>query len=337
MKKLIRLKCQLICIIIQTLLLSGYLNAQTSSPKGNDDISHIRWVKQFPEKKQSSKQTIMKRLGNIVFGNKGVINVSKPVAIVATDPNSFLLLDQGAQSLLQLENDNLLIPKAIKKKYPSLTSLVGICKTTDNKILFTDSRLNKIFILNEKKDEVNEFNPSLKLQQPTGIAYSAVNNEFWVVETNAHRIVILDEKGTIKKTFGKRGNDKGEFNFPTSIWIDKLGNAYIIDAMNFRIQIFNKNGEFINVFGQAGDATGYFARAKGIATDSFGNIYISDALFHVVQIFDKTGNYLYKFGGQGREKGEFWMPSGIYIDENNYIYVADSYNSRIQIFQLVNE
>jgi len=84
-------------------------------------------------------------------------------------------------------------------------------------------------------------------------------------ETGAHRISVLNRKGEIIKRTGSRGNGPGEFNFPTFIWIDKLGNAYVVDSMNFRIQIFNKNGEFVSAFGEIGDATGYFARPKGIA------------------------------------------------------------------------
>ena len=224
----------------------------------------------------------------------------------------------------------------IEKKIAAFPSLVGITAFHNTEILFTDSQLNQLFLVNAEKKECRILNDSLKLNQPTGIAYSVINNEIWVVETGAHRIVVLNEKGEIKKTIGSRGNGKGEFNYPSNLCIDKIGNIYILDAMNFRVQVLNKEGDVISVFGTIGDATGSFARPKGIATDSYGNIYVSDALFHVVQVFDIKGNLLYYFGSQGHDEGQFWMPAGLYIDNNNYIYVADSYNSRVQIFQLIN-
>jgi DNA-binding beta-propeller fold protein YncE len=228
------------------------------------------------------------------------------------------------------------IPHIRGKQFVRFPSLVGICFFPGNKMLFTDSYLNKIFVYNPDKKEIRTLNDSIILDQPTGIAYSEINHEIWVVETRAHYISVLDDKGRRKRTIGKRGVEPGEFNYPTSIWIDKTGKAYVIDALNFRVQIFSKDGDLISFFGENGDGGGNLARPKGIATDSYGNIYIVDALFNTVQIFDISGNFLHAFGSQGKDQGEFWMPSGIYVDDSNYIYVADSYNSRVQVFQFQN-
>lgn len=262
--------------------------------------------------------------------------MSRPVSVVAATPADFMVFDQGSETIFQVQKNKVEIPRPVKKKENYFTSLVGSCALPGNDILFTDSRLNDVFRLSADRKKLDIFNDTQHLQQPTGIAYSAVNDEVWVVETGAHRITVFNAKGERVKTIGSRGDEKGQFNFPTAICIDKNGDAYVIDALNFRVQIFDRNGTFISMFGEAGDATGSFARPKGIATDSYGNIYITDALFHVVQIFDRAGNFLYSFGKQGREKEDFWMPSGIYIDSKNYIYIADSYNSRVQIFQLNN-
>jgi DNA-binding beta-propeller fold protein YncE len=250
--------------------------------------------------------------------------------------NNFWVLDQGQETIYEVQKNKLQKPRAIKKKDNFFTSLVGVCSMPNGDILFTDSRLNKVFIIDHDKKKLASLNDTLQFQQPTGIAYSAASGEIWVVETGAHRVSVLGTNGELIKRIGNRGEENGQFNFPTSIWIDKDGDVYIVDAMNFRVQIFHKNGDFVTAFGEEGDASGTFARPKGIATDTYGNIYVADALFHVVQIFDRSGNFLYSFGKQGREKEEFWMPSGIFIDSKNYIYVADSYNSRVQIFQLVN-
>jgi DNA-binding beta-propeller fold protein YncE len=213
-------------------------------------------------------------------------------------------------------------------------SLVAICKFNNDKMLFTDSKNNSIYCF-DKENKVYLLNDSLRLNKPTGIGFVKSTKEIWVSETGNHSIVILDAQGKFLRRIGQRGTEANEFNFPTSIWVDKNEHIYIVDAMNYRIQIFDKDGNFLSNFGEQGDATGYFARPKGIATDSFGNIYVVDALFHNVQIFASDGRYLYNFGGQGTKDGDFWLPSGIYIDDEDKIYVADSYNSRIQIFKLI--
>lgn len=299
------------------------------------ETAQIKWLSQWPPyESKHQKKNIKQYIKNIVFGKKNE-ELIRPVSILATDQTSFWILDQKNNAVFQVTNNIGKIPHFIEKKNNNFSSLVGICKFHENEMLFTDSYSNKIFLINTEKKECTVLNDSLKLNKPTGIAYSLVTNEIWVIETGTHSIVILNDKGEIIKRIGSRGIERGEFNFPTHIWIDQNGNVYVVDAMNFRVQVFNKNEELVSVFGSNGDASGYFASPKGIATDSYGHIYIVDALFHVVQIFDIDGNYLYSFGSQGHEKGEFWMPSGIFIDKNNMIYVADSYNSRIQVFQLI--
>ena len=328
-----------------TITLSGLLLASKSKAQGiakgdtanNSDHPYISWVSQYPAHKTGEvKRSTVRRIYEFLVQKNKETSLTRPVGILASSPANFWVLDQGDEQLLQVEKNKAEIPRSIRKKENYFTSLIGVCSLPNGNILFTDSRLNKVFVLGEGQKKLSVLNDTLQLLQPTGIAYNAATDEIWVVETNAHRISVLNRKGLLIKRIGQRGDEDGQFNFPTSIWIDKTGDIFIVDAMNFRVQIFHKDGGFVSAFGTAGDGTGTFARPKGIATDSYGNIYVADALFHVVQIFDRAGNFLYSFGKQGREKEEFWMPSGIYIDSKNYIYVADSYNSRVQIFQLIN-
>lgn len=332
----------LLILFISVLSLCISVGCQAQEIRSQHDTStilssRIIWLKQFPslDNKGGDKRTTGKILDFIAGKNKDA-KLSKPVSVLAFDTNSFWVLDQGIGNLFKVENELGDIPHIRNHKNKTFNSLVDICSFSNNKFLFTDSFLNKIFIYDPGKRELNVINDLLLLEQPTGIAYSSERKEIWVVETRTHRISILNENGQLIKSIGTRGSAPGEFNYPTSIWIDKSGKVFIVDALNFRIQIFSPEGEFISSFGKQGDATGYFARPKGIASDSSGNIYVVDALFHAVQIFDESGNFLYTFGVQGHEKGNFWMPSGIYIDEHDYIYVADCYNSRIQIFQRIN-
>jgi DNA-binding beta-propeller fold protein YncE len=353
------------CLIFKYLLTGTLFIAICISAKGqqNNAVIHsvddknysITWVSQYPaainKKKTKEKQNDISKIlpgeengenkikknknwfTDILFGKKSTVLV-KPMSVLAINPDTFWIADQGTGSILHVFDKVGEITHFRNKNTISLPSIVGICFMPDHKILFTDSKLNRIFQIVPGNKELLVLNDSIVLEQPTGIAYSAVNRQIWVVETKVHRISVLNEKGELIKHIGERGYAPGQFNFPTYIWIDKSGTVYVVDAMNFRIQLFDTDGKFISEFGEIGDATGYFSRPKGIATDSFGHIYIVDALFHTVQIFDRTGKLLYVFGSKGQEKEQFWMPTGIYIDNSNFIYVADSYNSRVQVFQL---
>lgn len=304
------------------------------------ESAEIQWLNQYPpaEKTHFHKKP---NLGNIISviagGNNNQSSVlNKPIAIFAENPENIWVVDNGYENLFRIKNNIAGVPRVFSRQKIIFQSLVGICSIPEQGILFTDSRMNKIFFLKNDQKKIEIFSDSLILNQPTGIAYYAPRSEIWVVETASHCITLLDKTGKKIRSFGTRGPGKGEFNFPTSIWIDHTGYVYVVDALNYRVQIFDDQGVFISSFGEGGNASGYFGMPKGIASDSYGNIYVTDALFHLIQIFDRQGHFLYSFGSQGREKGQFWMPSGIYIDKQDNIYIADSYNSRVQLFRLNN-
>jgi DNA-binding beta-propeller fold protein YncE len=297
----------------------------------------ITWIGQFPPLEENKRNSnIASRFFDFLFGKRKPVLI-RPFSVLAFHPDTLWVLDQGSKTIAFVEKEASKITQLTRKKSAGFPSLVGICATGDGEILFTDSQLNTIFFITRDRKSPRVLNDSLSLQRPTGVAYSRKTNEIWIVETNAHRISVLNRKGELMKRVGQRGTAPGEFNFPTFIWIDRAGMVYVVDSMNFRVQILNENGEIQSVFGESGDATGYFAMPKDIATDSQGHIYVVDALFHAVQVFDIQGNFLLNFGKQGRDKGEFWLPVGIYIDEADRIYVADSYNARIQVFQFTPE
>jgi DNA-binding beta-propeller fold protein YncE len=328
----------LIFTLLILLSISWNVDAQNAFIDTNSnqiENSHVEWVNTWPSAENKKKSKRFKdRLNAFFFGIKPAVLIN-PVAILICNVNEFWVLDQGGKTIFQVQNEVGDIPQSVLKTEYDLSSLVGICSVSNTSMLFTDSKANKIFLISSGNKKLQLLNDTLKLDQPTGIAYLKLKKEIWVLETKAHRISVLNEKGELLKRIGNRGNAKGEFNYPTHIWIDKQGLIYINDAMNFRIQVLNKEGEVIRVFGENGDATGFFSKPKGIATDTFGNIYVVDALFHVVQVFDSKGIFLYKFGCQGHANSEFWMPTGIFIDDRNYIYVADTYNSRVQVFRLI--
>jgi DNA-binding beta-propeller fold protein YncE len=295
----------------------------------------VKWISQISLLDEYQKdKSFLSSIVDFLTGTEST-NLIKPISITLSGNNKIWILDQGINSPLFIDNDESGITLFNDDEEFHSPSMVGICKFEKDEILYTDSKLNKIYKCDPSEEIPFVLNDTLKLNQPTGIAYSESTNEIWVVETASHQITILDLEGNYERSIGKRGTNPGEFNFPTFIWIDKNGLIYINDSMNFRVQVLDSKGNVISVFGENGDATGYFARSKGIASDSFGNIYVVDALFNTVQIFDIEGNFLFNFGKQGKGEEEFWLPAGIYIDVDDKIYVADSYNSRVQIFQLM--
>jgi len=315
-------------------LITGWLLcAVPGSLPAQESVAYsVEWIGQFPGEREHAERSWGERITSLLIGERPTALV-KPFGVVAGHPDDLCILDQGAGTILKVDQGRAKMVRSVNRGGQEYPSMVGISRGNSSDVYLTDSRLN--LVCRAAGDRIEPITGSVILQQPTGIAFHPLRNEIWVCETAGHRIAIFDTEGRLIKRIGKRGSEAGDFNFPTFIWIDGEGKVYIVDSMNFRVQVLDAEGNFLFCFGENGDGTGQMARPKGIATDSHGNIYLADALFHVVQVFDPEGHYLDNFGGQGQGRGEFWMPAGIFIDRQDHIYVADSYNARIQIFQLV--
>ena len=59
-----------------------------------------------------------------------------------------------------------------------------------------------------------------------------------------HEIQIFDKNGKYLTSFGIKGNNDGEFNFPYRIFSSN-DQLFVADSGNQRIQIFDNNGNFL--------------------------------------------------------------------------------------------
>lgn len=145
----------------------------------NSDTTFIRWISKFPSSEGNiGKQGILSSIGEFLIGKK-FNEVKKPISILADNPNLFWILDQGSGMIVEVNNNIGEIPKSFNKKIERFTSLIDVCSTPNKDILFTDSRLNKIYLLSEGNKRLQVLNDSLILKKPTGLAYSQTNNEIW--------------------------------------------------------------------------------------------------------------------------------------------------------------
>lgn len=62
--------------------------------------------------------------------------------------------------------------------------------------------------------------------------------------------------------WGSFGSGPGQFNYPTGIDVDPLGNVWVVDTLNNRIQLFDSSGAYLGKFGSYGSAPGQFANSS---------------------------------------------------------------------------
>lgn len=212
-------------------------------------------------------------------------------------------------------------------------SVIGVA-ALGGQLFVTDSVGDRVICLSASGRRQWVVGAEAGFQRPTGIV--AADDRLHVVDTVGHRVVTLSPEGRVLGSFGSRGAEPGQFNYPTNIARDRTGRLYVTDSMNFRVQIFTPQGRYVSAFGHLGDGSGDFNRPKGVAVDSEGHIYVVEGFQDVVQIFDADGRFLLAFGEPGQGDGELWLASGIAI-ANDQIYVADSSNRRVQVFEYLKE
>ena len=120
-----------------------------------DDSPYINWVKELPiPKNEKPKQGIFQSIGKFFFGKTPIV-ITKPISIIALNPDTLWFLDQGTGNVVQVIDDIITAPSFITKAKYNFSSLLGFSFTSGNEFLFTDSRLNQIFQINMKEERLN--------------------------------------------------------------------------------------------------------------------------------------------------------------------------------------
>ena len=282
-------------------------------------------------------KNIFTRVFEAIFGGPQE-QLVRPMAVVDTGDVLFVA-DPGVRGVHRFDRKAGDYTLLRQRDDQALLSPVGMALGEGGAVYVTDSALKVVFVIKPGAEFAEPLALTEPLKQPTGIAYDAATKRLFVTDTGAHTIVVLDQSGKQLAKIGERGEQPGQFNYPTYTWLDTKGRLFVTDSLNFRTQIIDTRpdtlGKVLGAFGTMGDNRGEAPRQKGIALDSFGHVYVTDSLLSAIQIFSDSGQFLLPIGGLGQGIGEFWLPAGIFIGKDDTIYVADAYNQRIQVFRYI--
>ena len=137
---------------------------------------------------------------------------------------------------------------------------------------------------------------------------------------------------TFVLAWGNHGSAPSQFDIPTGVTTDALGDVYVVEYSNNRVQKFDRLGRFILQWGTGGAGNGEFNHPFGLAADAAGFIYVVDSSNNRIQKFTGDSTYIGQWGGYGNGNGQFAYPIGVASDVAGNIYVADFGNHRIQKF-----
>ncbi|XP_068747069.1 E3 ubiquitin-protein ligase TRIM71-like [Montipora capricornis] len=156
----------------------------------------------------------------------------------------------------------------------------------------------------------------------------AVNDkdEIAVSAHGNHRVQIFASDGTHLRSFGKKGNQQGEFDSPAGIAFqnDKI---IVADTKNHRVQLFSDEGHYLNQFGGKGSREHQLQFPLGLSIDGDGNIIVGDRNNKLIKIFSLDGRFLHSIGTEG----SVIFPHHC-IQHDNYLFVSDEDDHCIKVF-----
>jgi DNA-binding beta-propeller fold protein YncE len=154
---------------------------------------------------------------------------------------------------------------------------------------------------------------------PEGVAGDPAGN-IYIADTNRNRVQKLDSSGKALLAFGKNvglvedaptfdictqvGNCvtgtasslTREFDLPTAVAADAVGDVYVADSRNARIQELDSWGNFLRVIASGGGHAGELNFPEDVVTDAAGSLYVADNGNNRIQKFDSHGNFVLAFG-----------------------------------------
>ena len=160
---------------------------------------------------------------------------------------------------------------------------------------------------------------------PWGIAVND-KDEIAITDSDIHRIQIFKSDGTHLRSFGRKGNQQEQLNFPSGIAFYN-NNIIVSDTDNHRVQIFDDQGHYLDQFGEKGKLNHQLDRPRGLSIDSDGNIIVADSNNQSIKIFTFDGRFLRRIGGDGSLIDPIHC-----IQHDNYFIVSDYEDSCIKVF-----
>jgi len=262
-------------------------------------------------------------------------NLQKPHAVDFDPEGRILVTDWASKALLRFDRKEGKLDVFGTRGTLPLQQPLGIGVSADGIIYVADVGLKRVLAYDSEGKLVNTFGGEGELENPTDAEPSPDGTKLYVADSKGQKIVIFDRQSAERlSSFGSRGVDEGEFNFPTALTFGPEGNLYVVDQLNARVQVFAPDGEFLDLFGQLGTGAGSFTRPKDVAVDEVGFIYVVDNAFNNVQLFDIDFSLLTFVGRGGPGPGRFLGASGVAVRGDEFA-VVDQIGHRLQVFKFL--
>jgi hypothetical protein len=180
-------------------------------------------------------------LGELLFGKKEIGVLVAPYAVAIDAENRLFAADTAGAVVHMFDLGT--------RRYRQFGDLAGDRKLVKpvgltligDWVYVVDSALRKVCVFDKNGRFIFSFGGD-RFVRPSGIAYWPGDKTVYVSDTAAHTIYAFTGSGQFIKQIGTRGVAQGQFNFPTHLWVDRVGTLYVSDTLNYRVQMFSGDG-----------------------------------------------------------------------------------------------
>ncbi len=144
----------------------------------------------------------------------------------------------------------------------------------------------------------------------------APDGRLFIVDRDAHQVLICTRDGALLGTLGERGRPNAPFNHPCGVAFSG-GRIFVCDGYaNSRIHCFSADGRLLHSWGERGVAPGQFVSPHAIAALPDGRLAVCDRYNNRLQIFSEEGELLDVWAG-------FYRPTAMAVDAAGELFVFD--------------
>jgi DNA-binding beta-propeller fold protein YncE len=165
-----------------------------------------------------------------------------------------------------------------------------VVDSANNRLYVASTGNNRLFKLSTYGDFLDS-EPGLSNME--GLSLSPNAERIYIISSNVKEYNTSNL--SLVSQWGETGSAEGEFDSPTGIDTDEVGNIYIADTGNSRIQKYSSDGEYLSQWGEEGTGNGQFAYFDdypqlGVNVDNQDNVWVADTYNNRLQKFSYIPN-----------------------------------------------
>ena len=264
--------------------------------------------------------SVVTHFGGNKFGNLNdiAIGVNDEVVIVDATNKCVIVLDCNMTFLSvigQESDDNRLVDP-----YGVAVSKDGVIAVSD----WGTHQVKKYSVQGKLLSVIgnNIGNNNNQFDYPSGLVFSSTKM-LYVLDKGSCRVQVFRQDDKFAFTFGSKGSNPGQFQFPVRIAIDIDNKVLVSDYEGDHISIFSHTGNFISRI--------TCNSPWSITVSPDGHIIADCDNDTSIRVWSPNHQLISEFGKKGSEQGEFDIIYGIAINSTGTIYVVEYYNKRLQI------